>query len=332
MPKILLSYLLQRQQTILLLPHVCCLLTLYNHPNLFISKSKRANGTEQDMGNLVYAIIYGSIIALGLPLNIVSLWILLRHHGRKSPSAVFMGNLVISDLLLILSLSMRVYFYATGSWHLGEMWCVWFTMLFRNNIRTSAIFITFISVDRLLAVVYPLRSRLIRTPVNAVKGSVFVWAIVVLVNIPESVGFLRNFQNQTCFDSDTANMTQTSRRKDEILELTIGYFQLVLLLTMLTVNIISTVMVSCTLQRHLSESAKVNNKLNVMLIFAMNLMMFIVFFLPVSFFVFFDHLRPVLNCLASVNCCLDPLLYYFSFDGFWKRKEDVETSLASRGT
>ncbi|XP_054884610.1 lysophosphatidic acid receptor 4-like [Poeciliopsis prolifica] len=284
------------------------------------------------MKNLVYAIIYGSIIALGLPLNIISLWILLRHHGRKSPSAVFMANLVISDLLLILSLSMRVYFYATNSWHLGEMLCVWFTMLFRNNIRTSSIFITFISVDRLLAVVYPLRSRLIRTPLNAVKGSVFVWVIVVLVNIPESVGFLRSLENQTCFDSGTANMTQHSRTKDEILELTIGYFQLVLLLTMLTINIISTVMVSCTLQRHLSESAMVNNKLNVMLIFAMNLMMFIVFFLPVSLVVFFDDLRPELSCLASVNCCLDPLLYYFSFDGFWKKKEDVETSLASRAT
>ncbi|XP_008424445.1 lysophosphatidic acid receptor 5b [Poecilia reticulata] len=284
------------------------------------------------MRNLVYATIYGSIIAVGLPLNIISLWILLRHHGRKSPSAVFMANLVVSDLLLILSLSLRVYFYATGIWQLGGMWCVWFTMLFRNNIRTSSIFITFISVDRLLAVVYPLRSRLIRTPVNAVKGSVLVWTIVVMLNIPESVVFLRNFDNQTCFDSYTANMNQTSRGNDEIVELTIGYFQLVLMLTMLTVNIISTVMVSCTLQRQLSESAKVNNKLNVMLIFAMNLMMFVVFFLPVSLVVFFDHLRPVLSCLASVNCCLDPVLYYFSFDGFWKRKEDVETSLASRGT
>lgn len=288
------------------------------------------------MRNLVYTIIYGSIVALGLPLNILSLWILLRHHGRKSPSAVFMVNLVISDLLLITSLSMRVYFYATDSWHLGEMWCVWFTMLFRNNIRSSSIFITFISVDRLLAVVYPLRSRLIRTPANAIKGSVLVWLIVVLVNIPESVGFLKNLENQTCFDSEigsSVNRTaKDSQGKDETLELTIGYFQLVLLLTMLIINIISTVLVSCTIHRHLSESAKVNNKFNVMLIFAMNLMMFTVFFLPVSLVVFFDDMRPILSCLASVNCCLDPLLYYFSFDGFWKKKEDVETFLASRGT
>ncbi|MEQ2252547.1 hypothetical protein ILYODFUR_022868 [Ilyodon furcidens] len=287
------------------------------------------------MRNLVYAIIYGSIIALGLPLNILSLWILLRHHGSKSPSAVFMVNLVISDLLLIISLSLRVYFYATDSWHLGEMWCVWFTMLFRNNIRTSSIFITIISVDRLLAVVYPIRSRLIRTPANALKGSVLIWLIVLLVNVPESVGFLRTLDNQTCFDSVTGSLingTQTHQLKDKMLEITIGYFQLVLLLTMLMVNIISTVMVSYTLQRHLNESAKVNNKLNVMLIFAMNLMMFIVFFLPVSLVVFFDEMRPVLSCFASVNCCLDPLLYYFSFDGFWKRKEDVQMPLASRGT
>ncbi|XP_038158260.1 lysophosphatidic acid receptor 4-like [Cyprinodon tularosa] len=282
------------------------------------------------MRSLVFTCIYGCIVALGLPLNVVSLWILLRHHGRKSPSAVFMVNLAISDVLLIISLTVKVIFYASESWNPGNMLCVWFVMLFRNNVRTSSIFITFISVDRLLAVVYPLRSRLVRTSANAVKGSVLVWLIVVLVNVPESVGFLRTIDNHTCFDPDSVNGTNDIH--EETLERTIGYFQLVLLLTMLVINIVSTAMVSCTLQRHLSESAKVNNKLNVMLIFVMNLMMFIVFFLPVSLVVFFHHLRPVLNCLASVNCCLDPLLYYFSFDGFWKRKEDVETFLASRGT
>uniref|UniRef100_A0A3Q2PZC8 Lysophosphatidic acid receptor 5b n=1 Tax=Fundulus heteroclitus TaxID=8078 RepID=A0A3Q2PZC8_FUNHE len=289
--------------------------------------SRKANGTEQDMRSLVYTIIYGSIIGLGLPLNIVSLWILLRHHGFKSPSAVFMVHLVISDLLLIISLSMKVSIYATDSWNLEKMWCLCFTMLFRNNVRSSSIFITFISVDRLLAVVYPLRSRLIRTPANALKGSALVWLIVLLVNIPESVGFKRNHDNHTtCFDA--GNMT--TEAGDKTLEHTIDYIQLVLLLTMLVVNIVSTVMVSCTLQRHLSESARVSNKMNVMLIFAMNLTMFIVFFLPVSLVVFIEEWRPVLSCLASVNCCLDPLLYYFSFDGFWKRKESVETTLANR--
>uniref|UniRef100_A0A3Q2X582 Lysophosphatidic acid receptor 5b n=1 Tax=Haplochromis burtoni TaxID=8153 RepID=A0A3Q2X582_HAPBU len=266
----------------------------------------------------VYAVVYGSVITLGLPLNALSLWILLRHHGRKSPNAVFMINLVISDLLLIISLPMKVYFYATHKWPLGNMACVWLTMLFRNNIRSSAVFITFISIDRLLAVVYPLKSRQLRSSSNATKGAVLVWLIVVMVNIPESLNLLNYLKNNTsnvstCFDD----------KKDFFPP--IAYFQLVLLFTLLFINIVSTVLVSLTLNRHLNISTRINNRVNVMLIFAMNLLMFSIFFLPVSLTVFFDNKRA-LNCLASVNCCLDPLLYYFSFDGFWKKKEDTDRS------
>ncbi|XP_067451855.1 lysophosphatidic acid receptor 4-like [Thunnus thynnus] len=277
------------------------------------------NATDLEM-NRAYAVVFGSVMVLGLPLNAVSLWILLRRHSLKSPSAIFMVNLAISDLLLVISLPMRVYFYATGSWPLGIMACIWITMLFLNNIRSSSIFITFISLDRLLAVVYPLRSRHLRTPSNAWKSVALVWLFVLVVNIPESFNFTRSMTNEsTCFEF----------REPKLLQSNLSYIQPVVVVTLLTVNVVSTVLVSCTLHRRLNDSAKVNNKVNVMLIFAMNLMMFTVFFLPVSLVVFFQsgkHFFTLLMCLASVNCCLDPLLYYFSLDGFWKRKEDADTS------
>lgn len=276
------------------------------------------NGTERNMRNPAYALMFGSEITLGLPLNAVALWILLRCHSLKSPIAVFMVNLAISDLLLVISLPMRVYFYATGTWPLRNMACIWITMLFRNNIRSSSIFITFICVDRLLAVVYPLRSRHVRTSSNAWKASAFVWVTVVVVNVPESVLFLRflkEFNEPTCFEFQDPKKTP------------LDYFQCVLVLTMLVVNIVCTTLVSWTVTKHLSDSARVSNKVNVMLIFVMNLLMFAVFFLPVSLAPVFESWRPfqtLLECLAGVNCCLDPLLYYFSFDGFWRKKEDVD--------
>jgi len=48
--------------------------------------------------------IFVSVALLGLPLNIVFLWILLSHHRIKSPSTVLMINLALSDLLLVVSL------------------------------------------------------------------------------------------------------------------------------------------------------------------------------------------------------------------------------------
>ncbi|XP_072312644.1 lysophosphatidic acid receptor 4-like [Eucyclogobius newberryi] len=270
-----------------------------------------------------YAFIFGTVIAVGFPLNAVALWILLRRHSLRSPSAVFMINLAVSDLLLAISLPGRVYFYATGTWPLGNFACNFVTMLFRNNIRSSSIFITFISVDRLLAVVYPLRSRHVRTASNAGKAAGVVWLIVLLINIPESMTLLADltaFNNSVCFEFRDLRITITP----------VNYFQPVLILTLLAVNIVSTLMVSLTLRRRVSVSAKVENKVSVMLIFAMNLAMFTIFFLPISLVILFKHFRKAITpllCLASINCCLDPLLYYFSFDGFWKKKEEGEHSV-----
>jgi len=273
------------------------------------------------MTNLFYAVIFSGIMAVGLPLNIVALWILLRHHSLKSPSAVFMVNLAISDLLLIITLPMRIYFYATGNWGLGKVVCVSITMLFRNNIRSSSIFITFISVDRLLAVVYPLRSRHLRTPSRAVKGSVLVWLFVLVMNIPEGFNFYKSASSNetTCFES-----VPFGHRRPPV-----SYFYLVLVLILMVINIVCTAMVSWTLRSHLSDSAQVNNKVNVLLIFFLNMVLFIICFLPVSLGAITvsdsSELTPMI-CLASVNCCLDPLLYYFSLDAFWKKKETVDVT------
>ncbi|TWW76732.1 lysophosphatidic acid receptor 5b [Takifugu flavidus] len=275
----------------------------------------RGNGTEAK--HAAYALVFGSVIVLGLPLNAVSLWILLRRHSINSPSAVYMVNLAVSDLLLVVSLPMRVYFYATGTWPLGNQACIWITMLFHNNIRSSSIFITFICVDRLLAVVYPLRSRHLRSSSKAWKASGLVWLCVVMVNVPESVVFsifLKNCSESACFEFQSPPPMTL-----------LDFVQPVLVLTMLAVNVVCTSMVSWTLQRQLNPSVVVNNKVNVMLIFVMNLLMFALFFLPGSLVALFHSWKPFstpLLCLASVNCCLDPVLYYFSLDGFWRKKDD----------
>ncbi|XP_063350154.1 lysophosphatidic acid receptor 6-like [Pelmatolapia mariae] len=274
--------------------------------------------TEPHPEDRVYAGVFGCIMVIGLPLNAASLWILLRRHSLQSPNAVLMVSLAVSDLLVIISLPMRIYFHATRRWPLSNMACLIITMLFRNNLWSSAFFITFISVDRLLAVVYPLRSRHLRTSSNAWKGAAVVWLFVLIMNVP---GFMdlkhfKNRNNTTCFGPlDSMSATQSA----------VIYFQMALIVTMLAVNIICTVMVSWTLCNRPSDTAKINNKVNVMLIFAMNLVLFTICFLPVQIGLAtksFAHLTPLV-CLAAVNCCLDPLLYYFSFDSFWKKKEDA---------
>ncbi|KAF7654078.1 hypothetical protein LDENG_00074730 [Lucifuga dentata] len=110
-----------------------------------INITVKGNESELERGNVVYAAVFGSVLVLGLPLNAVSLWILLHRHSLKSSSAVFMVNLALSDLLLVISLPMRVYFYATGSWPFSIAACVCVMTFFVSNIVSSSIFVTFIS-------------------------------------------------------------------------------------------------------------------------------------------------------------------------------------------
>ncbi|GAA6236125.1 lysophosphatidic acid receptor 6-like [Lates japonicus] len=269
----------------------------------------------------IYAVAFGCIMVLGLPLNAVSLWILLRRHSLKSTNAVFMVNLAISDLLLVISLPMRVYFYAMGTWPLSALACSIITKLFLNNIRSSSIFITFISVDRLLAVVYPLRSRRVRTAANAWKAVSLVWVFVAMMNIPEGIIFSKRLLTNNCSERICFEPRYQCGRKSPMV-----YFQTALVLLLLAVNVVCTALVSWTLRRHLSDSVKVNNKMNVMLIFLMNFVTFTICFLPVSLAILTKDQTAVapLVCLAAMNCCLDPLLYYYSLDAFWKKKEDLE--------
>ncbi|XP_051966184.1 lysophosphatidic acid receptor 4-like [Xyrauchen texanus] len=281
---------------------------------------------------LVSAVVYGLVLVVGLPLNAISLWILLRRHGLRSPGAVLMINLAASDLLLALSLPLRVYFYATLNWPFGAGTCTTAILLFRINIRTSCIFITLISVDRLLALVFPLRSRSLRTSAFACKCSSLVWILITILCIPEGVNLYSalkacHHHHLPCFEFQVA--AKGSRIT--------GLGQAIFLLILLVVNIVSTVMVIVVLRKRPSgDATKVNNKMSVMLIFVVNMLVFIVFFLPFTLQLLTlndknngEVLRAFI-CLASINCCLDPLIYYFSLDSFWQDKGKIQTDAASQ--
>ncbi|XP_059389704.1 lysophosphatidic acid receptor 5-like [Carassius carassius] len=270
------------------------------------------------------AVVYGLVLVVGLPLNTLSLWILLRSHGFRSPCAVLMVNLAVSDLLLALSLPLRVYFYATLKWPFGAATCTAAIVLFRVNIRTSSIFITLISVDRMVALVFPLRSRSLRTSACALKCCAVVWILISILCIPEIIklyGSLKQCSSESCFEVK-------AQEKDSVFALSQAIFLLILLL----VNIVSTVVVIITLRKRPSaDAAKVNNKMNVILIFVVNMLVFMIFFLPFTLqLLWFNEKKdrtniPAVVCLASVNCCLDPLIYYFSLDSFWQDKGKKQT-------
>ncbi|KAL2096247.1 hypothetical protein ACEWY4_008395 [Coilia grayii] len=279
----------------------------------------RAEGAEA----LALALVYGGALVLGLPLNAASLWVLLRRHGLKSPSAVLMIHLATSDLLLVLSLPLRVLYLARGAWTLGPAICTATTMLFRNNIRTSSIFITLISLDRLLAVVFPLRARPLRTVPCASRACACVWLLVCVVSVPEGLKLHASLPPRTCFEG-VGGLGVPALAQSGLLG------------ALLVVNVACTGLVVRALRRralveeggHTHTPAYTHTPAHthtrVTLVLGLNLLTFCVFFVPFAVVrlglcsVWPPPTFRAAVCLASLNCCFDPLVYYCSLDGFWR--------------
>ncbi|KAK6478730.1 lysophosphatidic acid receptor 4-like [Huso huso] len=287
----------------------------------------------------LFTLVYSVVLMLGLPLNGISLWIFFRRLGLHSVPAIYMANLAVSDLLFIISLPLRIYYFATTRWPFGDALCMIPGTLFSVNIYSSSLFIGLISLDRFLAVVYPLRSRALRTPGFARLACGVVWLLILALGIPIALnhGTNKDACNVTrCFES----YSETNWKFGFVILCLITGFGIILPLVIIA---LSTVLVIKTLHTRRVGSA-VFKKHKIIWMFIMNLLMYTVCFVPfhVAFILyalhklkylqynFFDA-QTITMCLASMNSCLDPIIYYFTADAFWKKKHE-DTALTSMKT
>ncbi|XP_030629344.1 lysophosphatidic acid receptor 5a [Chanos chanos] len=277
----------------------------------------------------LFAGTYSVVLALGLPLNTVALWTFVCRLGlTRSVPVIYMANLAMSDLLFILSLPLRIFYFSTGRWPLGNLACMIPGTLFSVNLYSSSLFITFISVDRLLAVVYPLRSRPLRTVPIAWTICTVVWLAIIALAVPIANNHPANWDKHCevwrCFE----NYTEA--------EWHFGFY-ILCLVTFLGILVPFVIIVGCTVavvkelrsQNASSSSSSTAETLlkryKMVKLFVFNLLIYAVCFIPfhVAFILyglhklcflkynFFDF-QTITLCMASSNSCLDPLIYYFS--------------------
>lgn len=99
------------------------------------------------------------VLLLGLPLNLLSLWVFSHQLKRWTRSTVFLFNLTLADTSWLLALPLLFHYHLDGVyWRLGLPLCKAVRMLYHNYFYLSIFFVTCISVDRYLAIVHPLRS------------------------------------------------------------------------------------------------------------------------------------------------------------------------------
>ncbi|XP_071376278.1 P2Y purinoceptor 4-like [Centroberyx affinis] len=125
------------------------------------------------------------VLILGLPLNLLSLWIFFHRLRRWTRSTVLLFNLTLADTSWLLALPFLVQYHLDKLyWSFGLPLCKAVRLLYHNYFYLSIFFVTCISLDRYLAIVHPLRSLVLLGRRQTCLLCVVVWTVTFLTSIP----------------------------------------------------------------------------------------------------------------------------------------------------
>ncbi|NXL89684.1 LPAR5 protein, partial [Alectura lathami] len=276
---------------------------------------------------------YILIFITGLMLNVMALWIFVRYLRLKSVVMIYMFNLAVSDLTFTLPLPLRLYYYSNHQWPFGNTLCQVSGSVFQINMYGSCIFLMCINLDRYVAIVHPLRWRHLRRPKVARLLCLVVWVVILMGSIPTAIVHKQNHceaQNQTvylCFESFSDDMWQKNLFPLVVLAEILGF-----LLPLSSVTYCSVQIFRELCQDSQTKTLRQQKTTRLLLV---NLVIFIICFVPYNTTLAVyglikarvidvekqtrNSVREVLiltMMLASMNCTLDPLIYYFSTEGF----------------
>ncbi|XP_070598194.1 lysophosphatidic acid receptor 5 [Erythrolamprus reginae] len=288
----------------------------------------------------VQLIGYSLIFIAGLCLNVASLLIFLYYLKVKSVVTIYMCNLVISDLLFTISLPFRIYYYYMGKWPFGSFLCQVSGSLFQINMYGSCLFLMCINLDRYIAIVHPLRWRHLRRPKVARLVCCVVWVLILIGSVPvalihkitpciqqsETNSNLK--ENKTvCFENFSNHLWQGKIFGLVVLAEILGF-----LLPLTSVTVCSTRIFQILCQTRGARSLRQEKTIFMLVV---NLVIFIICFVPYNIILAAygmikagvikadlttrDSVRNALiitMLLTSMNCTLDPLIYYFNTEGF----------------
>lgn len=292
----------------------------------------------------LYSIVFSLVFVIGFFFNMLAVYIFGCTLKLRNETTTYMINLVVSDSLFVLSLPFRIVYFIRRDWFFGSVLCKISVALFYTNMYGSILFLTCISVDRFLAIVYPFRSQVIRTRRNAKLACCTVWVMVLSGSIP--TGFLldttspnnTNSSANYCFENYSRKQWKAELSKVVVFIETVGF------IIPLLVNVFCSVMVLRTLGKPQTITRGGNlNKGKVLRMIIVHLVIFCFCFIPYNVNLMFyamvrskflkgchaeDVVRtiyPIALCIAVTNCCFDPVIYYFT-------SETIQSSIKRKST
>lgn len=166
-----------------------------------------------DNDRLPLLILYGMVLTVGVPANLVTVYLTFLEVQKKNVLGIYLLSLSVCDLMYLGTLpTWAIYINSNHSWHFGSLACKMTGYIFFNNMYVSIFLLCCVSVDRYIAVVYSLKSRGLRQMRSAVIVTTVIVVLVALGHMPVftmSEGETETKQEKRCFEpgQNTATVT-----------------------------------------------------------------------------------------------------------------------------
>ncbi|MCJ8731598.1 hypothetical protein PDJAM_G00201220 [Pangasius djambal] len=285
----------------------------------------------QNQTNHIFVTVYSVVCIPGIALNFMALVVFFCCTKSRSHTIVYMTNLAIADLLLVCTLPLRIY-YHLGFQGLSQKICEVAGLILLANMYGSILLLTCVSLDRCLAVCFPMSSRVRDGRKKAPLVCLGIWMLTIGASLsmyPNSGELRRNDKNQTmCFRSFPAYALNSVSLASS---LTVGFGMPLIIMILCSWGLVRAVSKSTAAQMSgLLDSGKIQRMVSI------NLAIFLCCFLPyhVMLVVIYSYRGniKIIPCsvissyyyalmITCLNAILDPLAYYFTAETFRKKVE-----------
>ncbi|XP_054852860.1 cysteinyl leukotriene receptor 1 [Eublepharis macularius] len=301
------------------------------------------NDTIDEFRNQVYTTVYSVVTMLGLVGNGFVLCVLIRTYQDRTAFQVYMLNLAISDLLFVCTLPLRVVYYIyKGNWFFGDFMCRISSYALYVNLYCSIFFMTAMSFFRCIAIVFPVQNLHFLTEKRARLVCATIWIFVMLTSSPFLMrgSYTDPATNKSkCYEPPPAGWV-TKLVVLHYIALFVGFIVPFAIITICCSMIIRTLLKN---QMHRKQEAHKKAVWMVIIVTLAFLFSFAPYHIQRTVHIHF-MMRKDAVCedllymqksvvitlsLAAMNCCFDPLLYFFSGGNFRRRLSTFRKASAS---
>ncbi|KAH0629512.1 hypothetical protein JD844_011617 [Phrynosoma platyrhinos] len=285
-------------------------------PQLNSSGSSESN-TWHPMSVLI-PFVYSLIFLVGTVGNSLVLAVLLRNGQVNNTTNLFILNLGVADLcFIVFCVPFQATIYTLDDWIFGPLMCKAVHFFIYLTMYASSFTLTTVSLDRYLAIRYPLHSRELRTPKNALTAICLIWGLSIIFSGPY-ISYYQEFQ--------IANVTVChpiwkipQRKIMDLCTFVFSYVIPVLILSLTYLRTIRYLWTSVDPMKDMSDSKKGKRKVTRMIIIVA--VLFCLCWLPhhlVILCFWFGYfplnnatyvLRVLSHLISYANSCVNPIVY-----------------------